>query len=337
MFLRSRTGTALVLTVSGSILLVAAFACGSSSDPSEFDAGDGLPDAQPEGGSSGFIEGGAGDADAAAPPIGTLEAVIRDFKMFDPDAGAGATNPDFENVPSDAERPADAGLPYEGPWAEATATYFPGADYPIDIVQANLGSDGKPQYDTGASFNGTAGRTATTHGKAFFDQWYHDTPGMNVVRKVSITLQKDDAGVYSYDSKVSGVPLSAADPSKNFFPIDDGTPYATTADGFGNQGLPHNYSFTVEIHTKFTYRGDEAFKFSGDDDVFVFINKKLVINIGGIHSALSKEVKLPDVAAAIGLVVGQEYPLDFFQAERHVVESNLRIDTTLDLVPDIVH
>ena len=37
-----------------------------------------------------------------------------------------------------------------------------------------------------------------------------------------------------------------------------------------------------------------------------------------------------------GLVVGQEYPLDFFQAERHVVRSKLRIDTTLELVPDVV-
>lgn len=339
MSLRARSGIALLLTTAGSVAVLAAFACGSSSDPSEFDAGAGVLDAQAEGSSSGFVEGGAdGGGDATSPPIGTLEAVIRDFKMYAPDAGAGATNPDFENVPSDAERPADAGLPYEGPWAEATPAYFPGADYAIDIVQPNLGSDGKPQYNTAASFKGAVGRTATTHGKAFFDQWYHDTPGMNVVRKVTITLQKDASGVYSYDSKVSGVPLSAGNPSKNFFPIDDGTPAATTSEpGFGNQGNPHNYHFTVELHTKFKYRGDEAFKFSGDDDVFVFINKKLVINIGGIHSALTKEVKLPDVAAALGLVVGQEYPLDFFQAERHVVESNLRIDTTLDLVPDIVH
>ena len=333
-----RLAPAVVLAFSGS-LLVAAFACGDSSGESVFDDG-GTEDTGSSGssGSSGFPDGGGGDGGNADTglPIGTLEAVIRDFKLFDPDAGAGATNPDFENIPSEADRPADAGTGYVGPWTEATPAYFPAADYPLDIVKPALGSDGKPQYNDGASFKGVAGRTATTHGKTFFDQWYHDTPGMNVVRKVNITLTKTGT-VYSYDSAVSGVPLSSTDPAKGFFPLDDGTAGATSDAGFGNQGLPHNYSFTVELHTRFKYRGDEAFKFSGDDDVFVFINKKLVINIGGIHSVLTKEVKLPEIAPAIGLVVGQEYPLDFFQAERHVVQSNLRIDTTLELVPDVVH
>lgn len=317
-----------VLTVS------AVFACGDDATPkSNFDPNAGKKDdAGEDNGSSGTLpnggaDGGGDDDDGSAPPIGTLQAIIRDFKKYD---GTSATNPDFENVPSDNNRPDGTSAGYAGPWSEATSTYYPDASYPIDIVLPALGADNTPQYNVGASFKGTPGRTATTHGKTFFDQWYHDTAGMNVQRKVLITLTNNN-GVYSYDSAVSGIPLASDNPTKEFFPIDNDGPASTSADGFGNQGDPHNYSFTVELHTKFKYRGSEHFKFSGDDDVFVFINKQLVINIGGIHGALSKDVSLPDVASALGLVVGQEYQLDFFQAERHVVESNLRIDTTLEL------
>ncbi|HVJ93885.1 MAG TPA: fibro-slime domain-containing protein [Labilithrix sp.] len=312
-------------------------ACGTSGS-SNFDGGNGSSGGSSgSSGSSGILptdddDGGAAN-DSGAPP-GTLEAIIRDFKAYD--AQDPETNPDFENVPSNADRPQGAGSPYFGPWTEASSAYFEDANYPIDIVKPDLGADGLPVYNEEASFKETLGRTATTHGKDHFDQWYRDVPGVNVKRKVLLHLTKNENGVYTYDSATSGVPLSSNDARKQFFPIDDGTPHSTLDEGFGNQVYTHNYHFTVELRTKFKYRGNETFKFSGDDDVFVFINKKLVINLGGIHGVLEKEVNLPAMASELGLVVGEEYPLDYFQAERHVVESNLRIETTLDLKPSVV-
>jgi len=115
-------------------------------------------------------------------------------------------------------------------------------------------------------------------------------------------------------------------PASSYFPLDNA--------GFGNQtqylpqGCPnHNFSFTTEIHTSFVYQGTESFTFVGDDDVWVFINGQLVIDLGGRHSQLTGKVDV----TKLGLTVGQTYPLDVFNAERHTTQSNFRIDTTLTL------
>jgi fibro-slime domain-containing protein len=92
---------------------------------------------------------------------------------------------------------------------------------------------------------------------------------------------------------------------------------------------PHNYSFTVEIHTVFTYMGGEYFNFRGDDDVWVYVGGKLVIDLGGIHAAEPGTVMLD----TLGLTVGQTYPLDFFSAERHQWGSNVEFTTTIALHP----
>ena len=109
--------------------------------------------------------------------------------------------------------------------------------------------------------------------------------------------------------------------SNAFFPIDDQL--------FGNEGYPHNYHFTLELHVDFRYSGGEVFTFRGDDDVFVFINERIAIDLGGVHSAETGTVDLDASAADLGITPGEVYPLALFFAERHTDESNFHVDTTI--------
>jgi fibro-slime domain-containing protein len=252
--------------------------------------------------------GGDGGVPEAAAPSDTLTVIVRDFKLYA--QGDPNTNPDFENVPQTGP---DGGRPYYGPWHDK------------DIVADILGTDFKPVYKRA----GDGERTLTTHGRRFFDQWYRDVPDVNIRVEIPLKLTQNADGSYEYDSAKTGVPSPVNDGDRMFFPIDDGTPFATA---FGNQNDAHNYCFTVELHTSFTYQGGEYFRFSGDDDVFVFIDRKLVINLGGIHGAEPASVNVD----TLGLEIGKEYPLDFFSAERHKVASNIKFTTTLGLRPRIV-
>jgi fibro-slime domain-containing protein len=289
---------------------------GASAGPSQ-DGGVAPADAAPAGDVGSLVgDGGSapGPGDAQSGPPGTIVATIRDFRFHDP--SDSTTNPDFENPPYNVDENGSASSGYQGPWDDH------------GFVAKQLGADGTPDY----AADPTKG-TLTTYGDGqangaatAFHAWYHDVPGTNLHVDFPLPLVQNTDGSVAYDSEKQGALYVAGDPSqgRGFFPIDDGTPYATA---FGDQGKPHNYSFTVEIHTVFTYRGGEYFDFRGDDDVFVFIAGKLVIDLGGIHGPESAQVQVD----SLGLTVGQEYPLDFFSAERHVTGSNILFQTTLGL------
>ena len=158
-------------------------------------------------------------------------------------------------------------------------------------------------------------KTSTT-GPLDFEEWYQNLPDVNQPFAVDLWLE----------------------PVGNTF-VFDSTAFLPLADW----GYKDTYSFTTELHTNFEYKGGEVFTFRGDDDVFVFVNGFLGVNLSGVHIAQEGSIDLDAKAAEFGLEIGKSYTFDLFQAERQPNGSNFRLETTLSftgcgviLPPDII-
>jgi fibro-slime domain-containing protein len=210
-------------------------------------------------------------------------------------------------VPCDAPQPNPpvlTGIVRDFKIAHPDFEMMSGAGSEQGIVFDELGSDGKPVYRGG--FN----RVHSTTNAENFAQWYNDVPGVNLRTEIDLQLQASPRrpGYFIFSDN-------------SFFPID--------GELFGNEVNEHNFHFTLETHATFKYIGGETFRFTGDDDMWVFINRRLAIDLGGLHAPESAEVSLDTLAGTHGLVIGEVYPLDFFFAERHTVQSNFTIETSI--------
>ncbi len=254
-----------------------------------------------------------------APATLVLTGIVRDFKEKTIPNG----HPDFEITPS-----------------RGFAHY-------ANNIETNIGADGKPVFkgggkkvnsqwknsagkaicfnqfnpslgDVAGAWDSTVSTGGITSSESFYS-WFNDVLGTNLSKPLDLTLVRQGNGTYVFDSTVDPVYKALG----GFFPIENQL--------FGNPGgSPNrNFHFTFELHTEFQYKAAEnqVFTFRGDDDVWVYINNKLVIDIGGIHSAVEQTIDLN----RLGLVDGENYKLDFFFAERHRTQSNFKITTNLRL------
>jgi fibro-slime domain-containing protein len=169
----------------------------------------------------------------------------------------------------------------------------------------------------------------------YLNKWFTDNPfgtmPYNTILRETLTFKRDDDD-----------PLLYYFNDQAFFQLDNkglvtkGLEFALP----NKSGNYHNYGYTMHMQRAFTYIAEGAdkryFKFTGDDDVWVFIDGRLVMDLGGTHAAKTDDFNLKEVADELGLVEGNNYNFDFFYCERRQVKSTIYISSNMAIfIPEI--
>jgi fibro-slime domain-containing protein len=214
----------------------------------------------------------------------------------------------------------------------------------VGLVKTDLDQDGKPVY-TGLTAAGCSFESV-----ASFGTWYRNTANVNHATAGKLPLWRTSKGSYvnrygangeQWKSGIDGNPLffpvdgdtftPASERKEAFVPAFYDTSTPTDMDPNGGSRL-HNFAFTSEVRYWFKYETGNTYQldFVGDDDVWVFINRKLAVDLGGLHPPIAGSVTLNTATATkLGnLQSGKVYEVAVFQAERHSSASSYKLTLT---------
>lgn len=221
--------------------------------------------------------------------------------------------------------------------------YNDGVSVITGMVEKSLGANGVPVRNE--SFDWAGNCTNATH----LNRWF--LPETTVVNGViytnasckEITLELEDStgmwlGQMDRDGSTGSVQRGGAFLLDSMQYLDPLTKqvvspwYDSINSGWsaGDGRRFHNYGLSMKIQASFVYVPGQTFDFYGDDDVWVFINNQLVVDIGGVHDKRARGVDLD----TLGLVEGETYSFNIFYTERFQVEGNFRMRTSMDLHTD---
>jgi fibro-slime domain-containing protein len=182
-----------------------------------------------------------------------------------------------------------------------------------DIVKLRVDAEGKPEYSGVGNWH--------VDSQANFSSWYRPS-NLSIAFAETLTLT-DTGGKYTFDDS-------------EFFPldgrgwvVDQTNPEALQAGAGGD----HNFFFTSEVRywVKYDPTTNATLSFRGDDDVWVFVAGTLVVDLGGVHDAVSGSFTLNAATmdtkgTALNLTAGSVYEIDVFQAERNPGGSNYKLE-----------